>query len=260
MSQIDTHATQTAIIATPAATKLTPTNGTRLLPVSPKAITRFLAYCIAFLFLAHLCALYLDFRTPVKSHAVKAFDHFFNVNEEANFPTFFSVFLLLFAAGILYFLYKTTSNENKKDKKFWFSLSLIFVYLCFDEAAQIHERLTLISRNYIKNDLSGYLHWTWVIPYTVLTVIVGLYFLKFVLRLPKKTRNLFFIAAFIYVFGAVALEMIEGHCGVVFGPNHYSLIVCYTAQEIMEMVGITIFIYALLDYIKPSNGNITIKA
>ena len=50
-----------------------------------------------------------------------------------------------------------------------------------------------------------------MIPYIGFVLIVGLAYARFLFELPAKTRNLFLIAATLYVEGALGIEMVGGY-------------------------------------------------
>jgi hypothetical protein len=69
------------------------------------------------------------------------------------------------------------------------------------------------------------------------------------LSLPSKVRNLFIVAGCVYVSGALGCELIEGFYKKNY-PGDNSIMGLYVViEEIFEMIGITIFVYALLDYV-----------
>jgi len=52
----------------------------------------------------------------------------------------------------------------------------------------------------------------------------------------------------IFCCGAVGLEFLQGHYDTLMGQNNYT-VVLHTIEEAMEMIGVIIFIYALLRYL-----------
>ncbi len=132
---------------------------------------------------------------------------------------------------------------------------MIFVFLSFDEAFAIHDQMVFSIRKRLTNDLGGLLYEGWVIPYSALVAFLSVYFLKFVLALPKKIRTFFIIAGIIYLLGALGFEFLEGYEEK---RNGHSLAFWWlnTIEEFLEISGITFFIYALLRYMSPLNFRI----
>ena len=171
----------------------------------------------------------------------------FDVNIENNVPTFFSTFLLVTSAALLA-LIAGQSSVVTRDTGYWRWLSLIFLFLAVDEDASLHELLIDPMKEYLP--LHGPLFFAWVVPYGLAVLVVGLLFLKFVLRLPAWTRGLVFAAGGLYLAGALGFEMIGGWYLSEDGESEnmpYSLLVA--GEEFLEMSGIILFIYALLDFL-----------
>ena len=53
-----------------------------------------------------------------------------------------------------------------------------------------------------------------------------------------------------YVGGALGMELIKGRHSYLYGQKNLAYGVITTIEESLEMLGIVVFIYALLDYIK----------
>ncbi|MGV3587890.1 MAG: multidrug transporter [Adhaeribacter sp.] len=226
--------------------------------LTPKSIAKFLLLIFLILFVAHTVALTLKFSTLESNRVITLLDKYFNFNNEANFPSFVSAINLLIAAGLIFYIRRISENTaSRNNKRFWFVLGCIFVFLCFDEATQIHEEIILTIRSRVP-DLPGFLYYAWVIPYSILFLSVVIYCFRFVLALPVKTRNLFFLSGFLFVSGAIGCELVEGYIEKFYGRNLvYNLFT--TIEETLEMVSIIIFIYALLDYISLQKAKLSIK-
>ena len=199
------------------------------------------------LLLAHLASYFVQ--PYVGSELAQSLDSLFNLSRENNFPSYFSAILLLIAALLFYFTHRSVKQAEGKWQHHWWLLSLVMVFLSVDEAVQLHERLTTISGQLFTQLDIGFFSFAWVIPYTILFLIVGAYFLRFVLTLANRTRNLFIAAGLFYVGGALGFEFLEGQEVYNNGHTHtYWLMI--TVEELMEMTGVIILIYALLDHLK----------
>jgi hypothetical protein len=226
----------------------------RSISVSPDRITKILLL-IAFLFLCfHMLVVSIGYfdNVPPESTFPKLVNSFyrqFHLAEEGNMPTYYSSFLLGAASFLLYIIFKTDEKKSTR----WLLLSLIFLFLSVDELAQLHENfanpLGAKLESYFGR-MPSYLAWGWIIPYAIITLVAGLYFLRFVITLPKKTRNLFISSGCLYVFAALILEMLEAHFEIRYGSENLYNKLLYPTEEILEMIGVIIFIYALLDYLR----------
>ncbi len=224
--------------------------------LKPGGILRYLSGSIVFLIAAHLFGLTVINKFP-DSHFANTINRLFNLDLEANIPSFFSALLILVAASLLFLISIHTSRCKMK----WKLLGFTFFFLCLDEAVQIHEESIYFINKYLlyglngSNDLNEFLYYAWVIPYVALFIGIAFYYFKFVFNLPLRTRNLFILSAFIYVSGALGCELIGGHIFKLYSKNGLWWF-CTTLEETLEMLGMSVFIYALLDYISKMNVSI----
>src|SRR5688572_5343806 len=88
--------------------------------LKPETVAKWFSIIILFLFIAHVVSLYLKFTLPPGFRMVILLDKYFNFNNEANFPTFFSSLILLIAACLIFFIYNISDGESLiKNKKVW---------------------------------------------------------------------------------------------------------------------------------------------
>ena len=125
----------------------------------------------------------------------------------------------------------------------------MFLYLAADEAASLHELFIPPGGELLGKDRPGIFFYAWVIPYGALVVGLGIYFLGFFLRLPMATKVRFFLAGVLYVGGALGFEMIEGVEDQLYGHKNDAYAVMATIEEGMEMVGVIVFIHAIMEYL-----------
>ena len=100
---------------------------------------------------------------------------------------------------------------------------------------------------------------TTTIPYGIALGVFLLFYIKFLLSLPKRIMILFIVSGAIFVAGAIGFEMLASRYfslyGDISGGTMYA--VFYTFEEFFEMLGIVIFIYTLLSYIAIQFGSFT---
>ncbi|WP_052055236.1 hypothetical protein [Myxosarcina sp. GI1] len=174
----------------------------------------------------------------------------FYLNNEKNLPTAYSSLSLLFCSLLLAVIAINKHIRSDRYRFHWTTLSLIFLYLSVDEAISIHEKSIETTRNLLNT--TGFFYYAWIIPVMFLLVIFILFYLKFIKRLPQKTRFLFLFAGMLFIVGALGIEMIGAKIYVMQNKSEKNLIYAMVAtlEETLEMMGTTVFIYALLDYIK----------
>jgi len=171
----------------------------------------------------------------------------FDIEEEANFPTYFSTMLLLAAAFLLAVIARIQRLAGNRMATRWGVLAAIFVFMSLDESIGFHE---LVGRRMPNLDaLGGTLHYAWVVPAAIAVVIVGLYFLPFLAKLPNPHRRWFIVSGFVYVGGALGVELAESAIAARTGDETWPYQLVATLQESMEMLGVSLFIWALLKFI-----------
>jgi len=212
--------------------------------IRPKTIFGILIIIIIFLEIANIIGLIFYFNDS----NIKWFFNLFNIRTEGNIPAYYSSITILFASFLLGFI-SLFRKANGLSYSLWLILSIIFFYLSIDESVQIHEKVgDLFENNF---NFTGYLSWAWVVPYGILVMIFSVvYYFKFLPQLPKKIYWLFIISGSIYVTGALGFEMLAAKN---YNSPLFSEIlnaIYYSIEEFLEMLGIALFIYSLLLYIK----------
>lgn len=222
--------------------------------VKPRVLIGVLGPTILCLSIAHFASQYLK-HIEGYSHQW-GLERQFNLVNEANVPAWFSSMLLLLSAVLLTIAAARERQAAGRDVRHWAGLAGIFFYLSVDEAAQIHEMLTLFDGLHP----AGIFYYSWVIVGAGFVGLVGVLYFGFLLRLPAATRWLFVVAGSLYVAGALGVEMLESRYHYL---NHtwtdlsYALLV--GVEETLEMSGICLFIYAISAYLARSGAALTIR-
>lgn len=211
--------------------------------ISPKRVVNTLLLSILLLGIANLLGLVMNTRGGLPGRVVH---RLFDLNTEANIPSLFSTLLLLCCFALLLFIHYTLPRITKRGWH-WYIMSLVFLYLAIDENASLHEGLMVIFRKYF--DLKGFFYYSWIIPYTAVGLGMGLFFIPFFRKLPGQVLLNFAFAALIYLGGAVGMEMIGGRHDYLYGRSNMMYAFYYSLEETLEMLGLTVFIGALLQYV-----------
>lgn len=176
------------------------------------------------------------------------FVRLFHVAEEGNLTTWFSAMLLLCSCILLAIIATAVWVRAEPYVWHWIGLSVVFFLMSLDEAARIHE-LTIAPLHSLFN-VSGIFHYAWVLLAIPFLLVVGVAYMGFLRHLSRASRFLFLVAGGVYVFGAMGMDMVGGYfisCDA--GPRLLEPVLI-TVEELLENVGIVIFIYALLSHIK----------
>lgn len=127
----------------------------------------------------------------------------------------------------------------------WRLLGILFILLSLDEVASFHELVSAPVRSMI--DLPGFLYFAWVLPASAAVITLALFYRRFMLALPAKTRSRLVIAGVLYLCGVLVLESVGA---LVFSIDRDALLyeAVVMVEEMCEMVGIAIMLTALLGF------------
>lgn len=182
-----------------------------------------------------------------------------DVDSEQNIPTYFSMLLLLFAAQLLAVITVLNRKQRRPYGVKWAILTIGFLFMAYDEAFQVHDKLTGPIKQVLGDQTLGIFYFAWVIPGIVLVFAVGAFFLKFLLFLPPADRFRFLAAAALYLAGAIGFEMIGGSYAKTHGINNLTYSLITTVEESLEMTGLIVFIWALLNYYRDHYKEVVFK-
>ena len=175
----------------------------------------------------------------------------FDLNTEANIPTFFSVLMALFRVVLLAIVGLEARHRASPDARYWLVLAAGFLFIAYDEAFQVHEKMTQPMQNMLGNGDLGFLHYAWVVPAIAAVLVATLFFFKFLVRLPRATALRLLTAGALYLGGCIGIELISGNYFTAHGYSlGYNLLVI--VEEGMEMAGLATLIHALVSHIAES--------
>ncbi len=157
-----------------------------------------------------------------------------DLDEEESFGTWFNSGILMMAGALLVNQARVVRAQGRAWHRSWLVLGIGFFVLSVDEIAGMHEWV---------NTMMGDTPWT-VIGFPIL-VVVALAYGPFLWHHRWRTALLFLAAGAIYGGGAVGVEHFTDRD---LNSLHYNM---WTAlEEGMEMAGVILFIYALLDHMR----------
>jgi hypothetical protein len=170
-----------------------------------------------------------------------------NLDGEANIPSYFSSLILLIATVQLAIIASHRKLNSGVYWRHWVGLSLIFLWLSFDETAALHELATEPLRAAL--GAKGIFFYAWVIPAIGVVVAFAVSFWRFFLHLPVGTRWRFALAGLVYVGGALGTELFEAAWADARGEGNFGYMWIVVVEETLEMAGVLLFIDALFRYI-----------
>ncbi len=162
----------------------------------------------------------------------------FDVDEEDSFPTWYSATALFLTSVILWINARAHRQSNHPLRLQWYGLAAGFLFLSIDEIAGMHETLT------------GAIEMSWAIPGGIVALIVGVAYLSFLAKLPRSTAGWFVIGGAVYVGGAVGVELFTEPYLANDELDTLAYYLWNALEEGMEMIGVLIFLRALLHSMK----------
>jgi hypothetical protein len=221
-----------------------PTEGVLLdVAVAPGTIFRFLLLCIGALVLAGTMVAVLTAGFGKENRVT----HLFDLGVELSIPAFFSSLMLLAAGCLLAAIALEHTRRARRWHRHWWLLSLIFIWLAFDEAASIHEAWNPIARQYFGLRFLGGA--AWIVPMLAVLAALAVVFMPFLRALPWRYLRLFLASALLYLGGAVVVELIGAGLKVQYGPLSWPFQIEVIVEEGLEMLGVAVFIYSLASYL-----------
>lgn len=225
--------------------------------LSPQNLVWTLAKIILFFTITGIASAYLKSANyPLPSS--EWFADLFDLNNEFNLPAWYQAFALLFSAGLLAVIVHFKRQQRDHFLPRWRFLAGLFFFFFIDEVFSIHEILIIPAVREALN-LPALFYHTWVIPGAILVGIFCIKYLKFFQHLPFKFKRLFLLAGSIYVGGALITEMVNGVFGEIYGYTSLLNSLLTVVEEVLEKIGILVWIYALLKYIQGLTRTISIE-
>ena len=232
---------------------------TALLPIVPGKVFRLQMTVIYVVCVAHCLTIIYQFFFFSPEELPEA-AQLFNFYYEANVPTIYSSMAIYLSAILLFFI---ATNHDGLDAVYWALLGLIFIFLGVDETFQLHEK----TGDYFRHNhtaLIGVVVYPWLVTYAIAASVFLLVYLRFLFRLPREIAWLFVLSGSIFVLGAMGMEWLGGMIwkDSEDGAGYSTMAVysiSYTVEEFLEMLGIALFIYTLLKYIRLHLGFATLR-
>ncbi|KCZ49454.1 hypothetical protein [Hyphomonas pacifica] len=221
------------------------------LSLSPKQLAWALVGIGLFLLMAHAAVLFLKYRLGYDY--VMGLAPMFSLDEEANVPTLVSALVLLSCSVAL--ALTACSAAGTRMARGWWVLSAAFLFLAFDENAQIHETLSVITGIVVQT--SWMPAFPWILLYGLAVVALGIVLLPWFLKLDRGTQIRFAIAGTIYVGGALGMEVMESALYQMTDPtlsaegwerlnSSLGFTLMTSLQECLEYGGAAYFLYVLV--------------
>jgi hypothetical protein len=223
-------------------------------PLAPGRIVTWLGAVAGLLVLAHVVAAYAwahgDWWIFTEQRWVDyKYVQMLDLDEEEGFGTWFAAMTLLFAGRLLLLVGRDSRGARDGLWGWWLGLGIGFHILSIDEVAGMHEYVNAYGEDFGWGDTK------WTLYAAVLVLLVALAYVPFLVHLVQRgagrTAGLLIAAGVLYVGGAVVIEKLS--------PDDELNSLSYnmgwiTLEEGLEMSGVLLLLYALLDYLRGGRG------
>lgn len=209
----------------------------------------------------------------------------FDFSEEGNYANWYESVTLLLCAVLLATIASVTKKMGGRYRRHWIGLAVVFLFVSIDEAAQIHETTVSILvaqvRHYFrekkiataegsptganqsaaaanprhesshsKGEDSPNAKTSWIPIYLGVMAVLTLVYLRFFFALAPRIRFYFALAAVLYLGGAVGVErLVYAPLSARYGDAAFICQLVTNISELMEMLGVAVFVYPLLTYL-----------
>lgn len=217
-----------------------------ILMVSPRRIIFVLAVgllCLTVASLAGQIAKYL-----LGYGTLYGFVRLFDLNVEGNVPSWYASSMLLLCSILLALIAAAKKQEGAPFARHWGILSIIFLILSLDDAASFHNMADWPLRAVV--NARGFLYFPWILPGIAFVLIFVVVYWRFLLALPRMTRYQFLVAGTLFAGAAIGMEIVGGYHGDFYGFKNMTHALLTTVEEVLEMLGIVVFLYALIAYMR----------
>jgi hypothetical protein len=178
-------------------------------------------------------------------------------DDESSIPTWFGQFLFIIIASLSGLI--AILQNDKKARNIWVAISIIALIGSIDEVASIHENiLQSIHLLFFDESASTFLANAWIVIVPFLLIGILLFIKKAIKTIPHRTLGLMLLSLIIFIIGSVFIDIltsVEGTMGRFFAQG-----ILVSIEEVLEMLGLSLFIFALVEYIEVNHKEKTIKA
>lgn len=224
--------------------------------LAPSDVSLRLLTVFAALLFAHIA--FAAMRIEYDRDSIFGFAQKFDFDREGAAPAWFAALLLAFASAISFLAAHFSSPSDRRQTLHWFVIGVVMAFLSFDEIASIHEMLKDLGSGKGITKFGG-----WAMLYLPVVALLGLWFVPFLLRLPRRSAFIIVASGILFVSGAVAMEglgtkLVEEIAGAPITQvtpeqwlrvrNSWSYVIEHTLEESLEMCGLILYIHGVLDY------------
>lgn len=216
------------------------------LAIQPRGVAWLLGLTALALVVAHLFRYYY-FNYTSHPVAYRLVDRF-HLDQEGTIAVWFSSLVLLLCSAATAVIALQFRRRRERGAWRWWAIACLFLMMSADETASFHELGGALFKE--SHELSGYFSYGWVL--LAIPVVAGGFVVlgPALLSLPGWIARRLLGAAGLYFGGAVGMEMVGGKLVEEAGLLSGGYFLAATAEESLEMAGLVLGLYTLLNGLK----------
>jgi hypothetical protein len=181
---------------------------------------------------------------------------FLDLDGEVSFPTWFSSFVMLLCAALLWLISQSPGpSQDPRDRHRWRLLSGIFVYLSVDETVSVHEAIGNIMAGLSGSSSFGDARW--ILVFVPLAIALCAYLVPFLRRLPRRSALQMMVAGAVFVAGAAGIEALNAAFRT--SDTSVAQAVFVVLEEAGEFTGLLLFAAALLNHLSDNCQQVVVQ-
>lgn len=218
--------------------------------VKPGKVARFLLVLAVGFTLAHIAGQLAEVR-PGGTFGLFLFDP----SRAQSIPRFYSAITLLLCSGLFSTIAVAKKGDGTRSFLYWLGLALIFLFLAITKITAVHESLSAPLRSIFNISKIQF----YVYTYGIVLLVLPVFYLKFLLNLPRRIMLLLFIGGSTFIMGAFGLDLVVAYLGKSIDHHTMTYIGLTSLEELTEMSGVILLVYALLSYMSSELKWIRVK-
>jgi hypothetical protein len=180
----------------------------------------------------------------------------FDVDTEANVPTWFSSGLLLTAALAAGLMASRARDRSARERRGFSLVAVLLGLVSADETAALHEKLAAALFPWMAERGLSRL-WVWAIGAVVVAGLAGV-LLPFLRALPSRLRSGLVLSAVVFVTGALGFEVIGQRYAATHGWFDPIYVGLAAIEELLEMCGPLLFLHAVGKELANADGTVNL--
>lgn len=166
------------------------------------------------------------------------------LDTENSVGTWLSSVNLLYAAAVAWLVSRSSDGFGRH----WRLLAGVLLAFSVEEITGLHESTGYFLRESFGFD--GVLHYAWIIPAVAATIVGGVLFVPFLLRLPAGTAWRLTLSGAAFSLGVIGFNAVGGALASAGVEQTFGVVLLATLEEVVELGSIAVLVVAMSAYLE----------